>query len=144
MYKNAGIQSRKEAVQRLIDGEKFYWGGLELRFDPSRTNPFRAEESDLTGYWYYYKKWEVKFEWYENLGEGVLCWVWDDNEEWRQLRVITRYDSEAVSKFGTKNCAWFEHAEPMTSEEVKKFLWVGAPPALNASSTNETKRNKGD
>jgi hypothetical protein len=25
MYKNAGIQSRKEAVQRLIDGEKFYW-----------------------------------------------------------------------------------------------------------------------
>ncbi len=123
MLKNAGIKSKTEAAQRLINGEKFYWGGLEIRFDPSRTNPFRAEENDLTGYWHYCTEWEVPCQWYDDLGEGVLCWVWDDSEEWRQLRVIRRYDSEVVSKFGTKNCAWFEHAEPMSAEEVKKFLW---------------------
>ncbi len=124
MLKNAGIKSKKEAVQRLIDGEKFYWGGLEMSFDPSRTNPFRAEESDLTGYWYYYKKWEVKFEWYDDLGEGVLCWVWDGNEEpRRRVGVVTRYVSESVFKFSLKSGAWVEHATPMTSEEVKKFLW---------------------
>lgn len=122
MYKNAGIQSRKEAVQRLAAGEVFYYKGLELCFNPSCYNPFRWGMEGLKG-WSNYEHWEAKFEWYEALGEGVLCWVWDDNEEWRQLRVITRYDSEAVSKFGTKNCAWFEHAAPMTAEEVKKFLW---------------------
>ena len=124
MLKNAGIKSKTEAAQRLINGEKFYWGGLEMSFDPSRTNPFRAEESDLTGYWYYYKKWEVKFEWYDDLGEGVLCWVWDGNEEpRRRVGVVTRYVSESVFKFSLKSDAWFEHAEPVTSEEVKKFLW---------------------
>ncbi len=124
MLKNAGIKSKTEAAQRLINGEKFYWGGLEMSFDPSRTNPFRAEESDLTGYWYYYKKWEVKFEWYDDLGEGVLCWVWDGNEEpRRRVGVVTRYVSESVFKFSLKSGAWVEHATPMTSEEVKKFLW---------------------
>ena len=124
MLKNAGIKSKTEAAQRLINGEKFYWGGLEMSFDPSRTNPFRAEESDLTGYWYYYKKWEVKFEWYDDLGEGVLCWVWDGNEEpRRRVGVVTRYVSERVFKFSIKSDAWVEHDTPMTSEEVKKFLW---------------------
>ena len=123
MSKNAGIKSKTEAAQRLINGEKFYWEGQKVHFDPSYTLPFRWGDHDLFSGWYYYECWEVKFEWYDALGEGVLCWVWDDNEEWRQLRVITRYDSEVVSKFGTKNCAWFEHAEPMSAEEVKKFLW---------------------
>ena len=124
MLKNAGIKSKTEAAQRLINGEKFYWGGLEIRFDPSRTNPFRAEENDLTGYWHYCTEWEVPCQWYDDLGEGVLCWVWDGNEEpRRRVGVVTRYDSEVVFKFSLKSDAWFEHAEPMSAEEVKKFLW---------------------
>ncbi len=33
MLKNAGIKSKTEAAARLINGEKFYWRGLEIRFD---------------------------------------------------------------------------------------------------------------
>ena len=124
MYKNAGIESKKEAAQRLIDGEKFYWRGMEISFDPSHTSPFRNGESDLIRSWSNYEQWEVAFEWYDDLGEGVLCWMWDSNEEpGERVRLVTRYAPEDASKFGTKNCAWFEHATPMTAEEVKKFLW---------------------
>ena len=128
MLKNAGIKSKAEAVQRLVAGEVFYYKGLELRFDPVFTHPFRAGEGDLTQSWRYCTEWEVKPEWYEDLGEGVLCWVWDGNEETRQPRVITKYDPEYDCKFRLMSGIRFEHATPMTSEEVKKFLWVGTPP----------------
>ena len=127
MLKNAGIQSRKEAVQRLAAGEVFYYKGLELRFDPSRYNPFRWGMEGLKG-WSNYEHWEAKFEWYEDLGEGVLCWVWNGNEIERQLRIVTWYDPSYDSRFRLRSGAWVEHAEPMTAEEMKKFLWVGTPP----------------
>ncbi len=128
MYKNAGIKSKKEAAARLLDGEKFYYKGLEMSFDPAFTHPFRAGEGGLTRSWRYcteWEEWNVKPEWYDDLGEGVLCWVWDGNEEpRRRLGVVVRYvPSEDIFKFGLKNGVWYEHAEPMTAEEVKELLW---------------------
>jgi hypothetical protein len=123
MLKNAGIQSTTEAVQRLVVGEVFYYKGLELRFDPSLPHPFRNGESALVRGWDHYKQWEVPCQWYEALGEGVLCWVWNGNEMERQLRIVTWYDPSYDSRFRLRSGAWVEHATPMTSEEVKKFLW---------------------
>ena len=126
MLKNAGIKSKTEAVQRLINGEKFYWEGQKVHFDPSYTLPFRWGDHDLFSGWYYYECWEVKFEWYDALGEGVLCWVWDGNQPpRRRVGLVERYDPSYDCKFRLKSGEWYEHAQPVTAEEVKKFLCVG-------------------
>lgn len=127
MYKSAGIESKKEAAQRLINGEKFYWEGLELRFDPSFAHPFRAGECDLIGAWYYYKLWDVKSEWYDNLGEGVLCWTWDNGEEkGSRPAIVVLYDNARDScRFRVKEGWWVRHAEPMTKEERERYAAKG-------------------
>jgi len=123
MLKNAGIKSTTEAVQRLVAGEVFYWEGYKVHFDPSRTPPFRWGPGGISTAWDNCTQWDVKSEWYDDLGEGVLCWVWNGNEMERQLRIVTWYDPSYDSRFRLRSGAWVEHATPMTSEEVKKFLW---------------------
>lgn len=123
MYKNAGIKSKKEAAQRLINGEVFIFNGCKVLFDASCASPFRLAGGSLDMDWHSYPEWCTKTEWYENLGEGVLCWVWGNEGERIQTDIVVRYEAERVYKFGTERGCWFSYAEPITKEEAKKFIW---------------------
>ena len=84
MKKNAGIKSKKEAAQRLIDGEVFYHNGHSLKFDNQWVNPFRTiyglNNTKIDDEWSYFDNWETEIDWRENIGKGVLCWVWNEIE----------------------------------------------------------------
>jgi len=134
MYKNAGIKSKKEAAQRLIDGEVFYSpiSQSEIKFVPSRTQPFRYVESRnvdncLDMAWDTFADWKVKVDWRENIGEGVLCWVWDDDSEKRKrIAVVVAYHKyrAITERFVTDdNVGSWANAKPLTPEEAKKFIF---------------------
>lgn len=124
MYKNAGIKSMKEAAQRLINGEVFYIRECKLYFDVSKIPPFRVGSDSILNLWRDFEEWQIKSEWYEDLGEGVLCWAWDSGDEERsRTEIVVRYEAERVYKFGTERGCWFAYAEPITKEEAKKFIW---------------------
>jgi len=134
MYKNAGIKSKKEAAQRLIDGEVFYSpiSQSEIKFVPSRTQPFRYVESRnvdncLDMAWDTFADWQVKVDWRENIGEGVLCWVWDDDSEKRKrIAVVVAYHKyrAITERFVTDdNVGSWANAKPLTPEEAKKFIF---------------------
>jgi len=134
MYKNAGIKSKKEAAQRLIDGEVFYSpiSQSEIKFVPSRTQPFRYVESRnvdncLDMAWDTFADWKVKVDWRENIGEGVLCWVWDDDSEKRKrIAVVVAYHKYRAipERFVTDdNVGSWANAKPLTPEEAKKFIF---------------------
>jgi hypothetical protein len=134
MYKNAGIKSKKEAAQRLIDGEVFYSpiSQSEIKFVPSRTQPFRYVESRkfvdncLDMAWDTFADWQVKVDWRENIGEGVLCWVWDDDSEKRKrIAVVVAYHKYRAipERFVTDKVGSWANAKPLTPEEAKKFIF---------------------
>lgn len=124
MYKNAGIKSKKEAAQRLISGEVFIFNGCKVLFNAACDSPFRLAGGSLDMDWHSYPEWCTKTEWYEDLGEGVLCWVWDKPED-KGLRVgiVVDYKEYESFKFYTKSRFWYRDAEPITKEEAKKFIW---------------------
>lgn len=128
MRKNAGIKSKKEAAQRLIDGERFKWKSTELFFDElMKRSPFVAlyknTKEDITTAFDCFDQWEVEIDWRENIGKGVLCWVWDRNKEEKIIRVITGLiEKRGSQQYITINNIGFNYAEPMTEAEVMEYV----------------------
>ena len=64
---------------------------------------------------------DVVTPWYENLGKGKLCWVWDVYKEDNIIVLVTKhiefndYPFKALSGSGWKN------ATPLTPDEIKEF-----------------------
>lgn len=131
-FKNAGFKNTeediKQALKRMIDGEVFYLEGGSIRFQLDRlmsgdTHCFkmgvhRLDQYELCNL----DKWRVKVDWRENIGEGVWCWV-RDLAGTLHPELIKRYEGEDreypyIDSYGT---AW-EFAEPMTREEVEKYI----------------------
>ena len=83
MRKNAGIKSKKEAAQRLMNGELFYHRDDCIFFDEDCNSPFRYRsngiEVPLTDHFEIINEWQVEIDWRENIGKGVWCWVWDSD-----------------------------------------------------------------
>lgn len=126
MYKNANIKSKKEAIQRMMDGEVFYGeGGAKIYYEEASSGaPFRCvvdgRNNPLTGLFDLFDEWQTKTEWYENIPEqGVLCWVWVESPAGRQLRVIVRTDHDSFIAAG--GGAW-KNAEPVKLEEIEHLL----------------------
>lgn len=70
-----------------------------------------APEYDLTLY---------KPKWYEDLGDGVFCWVWNDNMP-KKLDIIEQYYPNTNNKFRGQTTYW-QHAQPLTKEESMKYI----------------------
>lgn len=123
MRKNAGIKSKKEAAQRLIDGEMFWFDGWKIHFDDSEWVPFRIDDDELYATWSTFAEWETEIDWRENIGKGVLCWVWDRNKEEKIIRVITGFiEKRGSQQYITRNNIGFNYAEPMTEAEVMEYV----------------------
>ena len=125
MRKNAGIKSKKEAAQRLIDGEKFIWRSTELFFDEKmQSYPFVAVCKGSTENIYiafdHFAEWQTEIDWRENIGKGVLCWVWDEIEH-KTCGLVIDYKKHVDYPYRTGPCGW-KHAEMLTDDEIKEFL----------------------
>ena len=83
-------KTKKEAAQRLIDGEQFDRGGERVWFDEGCINPFRIGEVGITDGWSEFQMWQPIPEWHESLSpeNKRFCWVSDrdpnvkDNARW--------------------------------------------------------------
>jgi len=110
------FESKKEMAKALMDGRRFRnLLGREIFFDANeRGNPFRFGGVDMQDTWgKFADEWTEIPPWYENIPEhGVLCWVWDDDDEDKAPIVITR-----------KSLAVWANSEPMTLKEVQKYIY---------------------
>lgn len=120
MKVNAGIKSKQEAAKRLINGERFWFDGEEVFFDETKIEPFRYGTETLKVYWREYANWQTEVKWEDNIGEGVLCWVWD-TPDCRSIGIVIRYRSGSEYPYRTI-LSGFKHAEPATAEEVMKYV----------------------
>lgn len=129
-YVNAGLKSKAEAIKRLLDGEVFFRDNCKIYYDETTdyANPFIIEnEFDkevLNLSWATYSKWTIQVipRWYDNLGEGILCWASnDENDEngWVE-KIVTGYDEGFIYPFNTRLNRW-KYARPMTKEEITKY-----------------------
>lgn len=124
MYKNAGIKSKREAVQRLINGEEFViTSGRDVvtrfKFCETELNPLQWSD----GWWLHYEVWETEVEWYDNIGEGVLCWVWDFDEKAKSIAIVTEYHEDFTYPYlASSGCGW-GNAAPVKPGELGKFVY---------------------
>lgn len=65
---------------------------------------------------------EAEEVWTDHL--PVLCWVWDDNSFGETARVIVKLSDSFYSYIDYAGDV-FEHARPVTEEEVNELVWKG-------------------
>ena len=125
MRKNAGIKSKKEAAQRLMNGELFYHRDDCIFFDEDCNSPFRYRsngiEVPLTDHFEIINEWQVEIDWRENIGKGVWCWVWDSDESDRSAFIVKSYNMKDKIPYITDLGRWI-NAEPMTEAEVMEYV----------------------
>ena len=112
----------EEKIQRLMDGEVFYTiYGSKIYFDKNAScSPFRFEDASLDSA--FPVQWHKEQNWYENIPEkGIPCWVWNNNESERQLRLIVEVKNNINHEFrfleDSRDIYW-KHARPATKEEL--------------------------
>ena len=124
-YVNAGIKSKEELAQRLMDGEVFYCGGFKIYYDKDVAgSPFRFDDAFLKDGWDDYKALLTKQEipWYEDPDSfPCLCWVSDfdkspDKKDY--LKIISDFDDGFF--VACRGSSW-NYATPLTDEELKQF-----------------------
>jgi len=59
--------------------------------------------------------------WYENLGKGKLCWVWDSYREDAKIELVITYKEQDDYKFKVYDTLYF-NAEPLTPEEALEYI----------------------
>lgn len=129
---NAGLKSKKEFTQRMLDGVVFiHETGARLYYSensPLQESPFRVKHPDgaieeVKGYWSSCSEMSVEVEWddcLEKTGPG-LCWVADTKEilkEKSKVRLVKIFYEDTY--IDTSNIPW-RYAEPLTKEELLKF-----------------------
>jgi hypothetical protein len=64
--------------------------------------------------------------WYEDIGKGKLCWVWNYTDERRLVDIVhsTGKDMTGDITFKTLNFA-YAYAQPLTQEEALEYIVKG-------------------
>lgn len=121
-FVNAGIESKEEAVKRLVNGEVFYLGEYKLFLDCSRPSPFRRGDCPiLADNWDDFKKWKKEEIWYEQPDAFPrLCWVWDYGGQGKLLEVITKCNVDLM--FIDKDGEGWRYAEPVEKGELNHLI----------------------
>jgi len=135
--KPAGIKTVREAIERLMDGEVFYspegwkiiYDDVNVECDTGRSSPFKliydiGWSEPINGLWEKVSDWQIERKWEDDIGDGVLCWVSDNNctpDKSDFLRIITAYDKEREYPYESEDEA-YRFATTLTLEEVKKYI----------------------
>lgn len=105
-----------ELAERYINGDTFY------QFDAGHAYALsdNIKAVDLKKYYKEGVFEAVESAWYENLGDGVLCWVWDEDE--KNISFVTAYSN--MDNYPYEGFLGFhKHAKPLTKEEAVRFVW---------------------
>lgn len=131
-YKPANLQSVKEFIQRMLDGERFYnqENGDTFYFDVdwfyvlTKTNesfPFTPNIANIN-----LLQVETPYTIQDAIAEKpMLCWVWDGEESnpRKILVTVTKYTADSPYPFRTACGGFgFVYAELATLEEIKQYL----------------------
>ncbi len=128
-YKPANLQSVKEFIQRMLDGEEFYcehndytyyFNGFDFvafsgycradKFTPANVADIHTFQT------------LVPYTIQDAIAEKPrLCWVWDNDRNIRQLFIVHSYLNDNGYPFRTEY-SFFKHAELATLEEIKQYL----------------------
>lgn len=128
-YKPANLQSIKEFIQRMLDGERFYSEDYELTFyfDSNNfncINKYNHVHPFLPCYESIVKSLQVEVPYtiQDAIAEKPrLCWVWIDSRDKAKLMVVNRYDNASDCPF-VGSFVQYKHAELATLEEIKHYL----------------------
>jgi hypothetical protein len=139
MRKNAGLRTFKDAEKALRNGGVFYYKGSKLLYDYNYIklgySPYRCiTQHDDYHYaleencWNRVEQWEIEVPWEDNIGDGVLCWVWDDRDGspvQKYIRLITSYNPTDKSfHYVAEGLIRWGRAIPLTPEEVEKYTRI--------------------
>ena len=135
--KPAGLKTIREAIERLMNGEVFYsTEGCEIIYDDVNTScglrlysPFKiisgTDICEPVNYlWEQVADWQIKYEWENDIGDGVLCWVSDYDripDESNFLKIITAYRKGQEYPYESEDDA-YRFATPLTLEEAKEYI----------------------
>lgn len=135
-YKNAGIKSVREAIERMMAGEVFYSriGQRKMLYDDSSVScscdyisPFKClylgsgQTSPVD--WGDVENWLIETRWEDSIGVGVACWVsyTNKNPDYTcPMRVIVGYNKNRTQYTAIEGSYW-SYAVPV-GEEIEKFL----------------------
>lgn len=121
------FKSKKELVIALIDGRRFKtMSGRILFYDETITaDPFRCKDGvdlfskAMADAWSHYDTVTELKEWYNNIPkDGVLCWVWNDNEYEKSIRLVMCAKVRNTVLFRTNPSVYWNSARPLTKEEL--------------------------
>ena len=124
-YINAGIKSKKELAQRLIDGEAIYTPYFKLiTFDEDKfEQPFTVGDNTLNATWRDFAECQLLAKWQDDIGDGVFCWVSDyDENEKSKVRLILSYNPAATYAYYAQSGAPYMYATPLTKEEALNYV----------------------
>lgn len=126
---NAGIKSKEEAVERLRNGEVFYYGGGKIHYMEfciyDGDSPYRFGESPLRIYWNHFSYWEKAINWEDDVrnGKRVLCYVWsNEGQKGGIARIIKKVrDKPNLAKYlDTREVSW-NCAAPVPIEDIWEY-----------------------
>ena len=132
-YEPANLQTVKEFIQRMLDGEIFLnpLCNCIYYFDNSYSNFYFDCQNGETGlltisgiHLDTIKK--LKLEMPKTIQDALaekprLCWVWIDSRDKAKLMVVNRYDNASDCPF-VGSFVQYKHAELATLEEIKHYL----------------------
>ena len=124
MRKNAKLKSAKEALLRMLNGEKFYLYACEFYWCEERKN-FVFFDSQinkvyiLKGFLKDYSKFLTEYEWYECIDPimGVLCY----HDRLKCIQHIIKYNNTGTCTSWEGITIPVEELSPIPSESLKKF-----------------------
>lgn len=137
-YEDANIADVNEAVRRILNGEKLYFG-RELIVIDFHDCPYPVTFPETSGNTLRSLEWlssathklqtRKEVEWFDDLGDGVLCWVWDIDFKKnagmyrKHLALVCSYNNNYKYKFGTNIAVYWHNAMPATKEEIGKYIY---------------------
>lgn len=63
-------------------------------------------------------------DWKENIGEGVLCHVWNDDQlnPHKNIMIVRKIHPDTGMFNGGWSCVYYKYAEPIKYEDIKKYI----------------------
>lgn len=109
----------EELVGLYVKGEEIFQLDAGHRYQI----PDDIKVKDLKSYYDSGVYIDVKVEWHEDLGKGILCWVSHKTGRKTIARVVIKNSSPTLHNFVTDYSHGYEFAVPLTKEEAMEYVW---------------------
>jgi len=123
-FEPAGCESPEDLIRLLLEYREVYNSDEQViyTYDPTSGFTYNLNPKKTCVFAKFRGAWIKKeVEWYRKIPEhGVLCWIYSNKSNMRIGRVMHYKESDIP--FATDTGAVWEHADPLTNEEIKQFL----------------------